>query len=309
MSHDFVIKTPEQTWQPDPDLPNYNPQPPQSVLWKEWNDGSDQQAYLYTADAVDPLPEWPALSSVMGAWDQSQPTPDNGYLQLGETYDIDGTTVIGTPTYPIPAEYWTEVNVLGNQAGEATGPLRIVRWQGHPEKKEAVTDTSEYPVVNSPFGLETIRHNIGADAPVWDNVTQYFIGDYVQSPLGTTWQALQDNINDQPFGGNPAWEFINSAGWGWEVIMLSDDPQRDIAARGMGKYSDPACTVFEFTTGSFVDRGDGVFHTLCPPGNRTATPDPLYLALLLGAAQEGYINFLDEDDGATTTELYWAADA
>ena len=93
--------------------------------------------------------------------------------------------------------------------------------------------------------------------------------------------------------------------------MLSDDPGRDITARAIGVYSDPAATNFLFTTGAFVNDGKygDVFYTECPPGNRNTNPDPVYFALLLGAAQEGIFQLDSPDDGAEATALFWEADA
>ena len=247
---------------------------PSSKTVKITDNGVDS-AYLYTTDAADPLPDWPVSAAVWGAWDNDQPTNDGeGYLQFGESYDIDGTTVIGSPTFPINANYWVWVNPLGNQSGEATRPLRVIKWQGHPEKKEAVQDISEYPVSNSPFTLEIQRQDYGSTALPWDNGTTYQTGDFATS--GGMWRSLQDdNVGNTPFGGSPFWEFINQSGpWGWVVFMLSDDPGRDITARAIGVYSDAAATNFLFTTGAFINDGKygDVFYTECPPGNRDTDP-------------------------------------
>jgi hypothetical protein len=92
--------------------------------------------------------------------------------------------------------------------------------------------------------------------------------------------------------------------------MISADPQRDITARAIGQYSDPEATSFLFTTGAFINDGKygDVFYTECPPGNRAATADPVYFALLLGAAQEGIFQLDSPDDGSHAEALFWAAD-
>jgi len=236
---------------------------------------------------------------IVGSWDS-----DTG-LQEGESYDEFGM-VIGTPTHPVTADYATWIRPLGNDAGRATGILDATRWQGHVEQKFLETD-NRYPATNRPFTLEIYRENIGADAQPWSAVTQYFTGDYVTSG-GSTWKALQDNLNQTPFGGSPFWEFINTPGWGWSVVMLSADPLRDITARGIGVYSDPECTAFLYTTGSFVQDGshNNNFYTECPAGQRTPAPAQVNFALLLGSAQEGYFNL--PEGGDDVEALFWSSD-
>jgi hypothetical protein len=296
---DFCIKTPAQVWD------DLNPQPAQSVLITEWNDGADQQAYQYTTEDADPLPSWPVGSTVLGGWN------DYDGLQYGETYDVDGTTVIGTPAYPIQQDYWDHVNILGNRSGEATGVLRIVKWQGHSEEKYAVTDVSEYPAADAPFQLEIIRQDYGSDAQAWDAGTTYSEGDFATS--GGMWRSLQDNnLNNTPFGGSPFWEFINQSGpWGWVVIMISDDPLRDITARAISQHSATPCNDgnFLFTTGAFVQDGsyDNRYYTECPPGNRDTVLQDVNFALRLGAAYEGW--FVLPESGEDVDGYFWSADA
>ena len=76
---------------------------PSTQIVKITDDGVDI-AYLQTADS-DPLPGWPVSAAIWGAWDREQ-VKDDGYLQFGETYDIDGITVLGTPNFPIDPDYW-----------------------------------------------------------------------------------------------------------------------------------------------------------------------------------------------------------
>jgi hypothetical protein len=301
MSIDYAIILPiaDAVWD------DLNPQPTQSV--KMTDDGTDV-AYLATSDG-DPLPDWPVSAAIWGAWDRTQ-VKDNGYLQFGETYDTDGITVLGTPTFPINPLYWDWVNTLGNAAGRATNTLRVVRWQGAPAKKQAVTDTSEYPATDSPFTLEIQRQDYGSTAQPWDNSEIYSTGEFVTS--GGMWKSLQDNNQgNTPFGGSPFWEFINQSGfWGWVVFMVSADPLRDIAARAVGIYTDPECTIFQYTTGAFINDGKygDRFYTECPPGNRLATSAQVNFALLLGSAQEGWMNLPEGGDGEINVSLYWAAD-
>ena len=95
-------------------------------------------------------------------------------------------------------------------------------------------------------------------------------------------------------------------GFGWSVEMISADPLRDITARGIGVYSDPECTAFLYTTGSFVQDGshDNRYYTTCPAGQRTVTPDQVNFALLLGSLQEGFFNL--PEGSSTSDALFWS---
>ena len=297
MSNDriYSIPTADAQWQNDPDLPNYNPLPPQSVQIAV--DGTDE-AYLVGPQG---FADWDALpSTLVGSWNQTTG------LQEGQNYDTDGTTVIGTPTYPVTADYAGWIRPLGNEAGRATGLLDSPRWQGHVEQK-FLQDDNRYPSTNTPFSLEIYRENIGVGASAWDSVTQFFTGDYATNG-GSTWRALQDSLNQTPFGGSTFWEFVNTPGWGWSVEMLSADPLRDITARAISVYSDPECTLFLYTTGAFVQDGShgNNFYTQCPVGQRTPTAAQVNFALLLGAAQEGFMNIPEGTEALES--LFWAAD-
>jgi hypothetical protein len=277
----------------------------QAVLMAEYDDGVVKQAYLVTDyNALD----WPVSTYIVGAWDNEQ-TNDQGYLQSGQTFDVDGTTVLGTPTHALASDYVAFIRPLGNDAGRATGLLDSVRWQGHSEGK-FLADANRYTPADAPFTLEIIRQDYGSTAQPWDNGVTYQTGEFATS--GGMWMSLQDNnTGNTPFGGSPFWEFINQSGpWGWVVQMLSDDPLRDITARAVGIYTDPEATIFEYTTGAFINDGKygDVFYTECPPGNRIADPDQVNFALLLGSAQEGFMNLPVGVDGETNTSLYWAAD-
>jgi len=295
MSNDRIYKLPTADAQWD----DLNPQPPQSVLIAE--QGLDSAYLVGEAGFTD----WDALltASIVGSWDSSTG------LQEGQSYDVDGTTVIGTPTHPVTADYATWVRPLGNDAGQATGLLDSTRWAGHSEPK-FLQDANRYADADAPFTLEIIRQDYGSDAQPWDSGTTYSTGEFATS--GGMWQSLQDNnLNNTPFGGSPFWELINQSGpWGWLVQMLSDDPLRDITARAIGVYSDPEATAFLFTTGAFINDGKygDTFYTECPPGNRSANADPVYFALLLGAAQEGIFHLMTPADGSEATALFWSAD-
>ena len=287
---------------PDADIPNSLPAQTAYAA----DDGGTLTAYLVGELG---FAAWDALPTayIVGAWDRSQESAD-GYLQAGQTFGVGGV-VEGTPTYPLQPDYTAYIRPLGNKDGFATGPLDSIRWQGHPEAKW-LQDDRRYTDTDSPFTLEIIRQDYGSTAQPWDNGTTYNTGDFVTS--GGMWQSLQDNnTGNTPFGGSAFWEFINQSGpWGWVVKMLSDDPLRDITARAIGIYTDPEATIFQYTTGAFINDGKygDVFYTECPPGNRLADASEIYFALLLGSAQEGIFQLDALADGAEATALFWTAD-
>ena len=104
-------------------------------------------------------------------------------------------------------------------------------------------------------------------------------------------------ITREDHTSDPTWP-----GWGWRVDMVSEDPARDITARAIGVYD--ANWQYLYTTGAFIDDGSGNYFTECPIGQRTADADPVYFALLLGAAQEGRWVL----DGITSESQFWSAD-
>ena len=286
----YKILTADTQWS------DINPQPPQSVLIATQDPDS---AYLVGSGGFT---AWDALTAtIVGSWDS-----ETG-LQEGESYD--NGNVIGTPTHPVTADYTGWIRPLGNEAGRATGLLDSTKWQGHVSEKFLFEDF-RYTPTDAPFTLEIIRQDYGSEALPWDNATVYNTGDFATS--GGMWQSLQDgNVGNTPFGGSAFWEFINQSGpWGWLVKMLSDDPGRDITARAIGIYTDPEATIFEYTTGAFINDGKygDVFYTECPPGNREATAAPIYFALLLGSAQEGIFQLDALEDGAEATALFWTTD-
>ena len=118
--------------------------PPQSVQIAT-NDA--ESAYLVGSAG---FAAWDALTSTMvGSWDSTTG------LQEGQTYDEFGG-VVGTPTYPVTADYATWIRPLGNSEGRATGILDSVRWQGHPEQK-FLQDDHRYTDTDSPFTLKLER--------------------------------------------------------------------------------------------------------------------------------------------------------
>ena len=293
----YKILTVDAIWQNDPDLPLYNPQPPQSVLIA--TDVTNSAYLVGEAGFTD----WDALTStIVGSWDSSTG------LQEGESYDTnEPPNVIGTPTHPVTIDYATWIRPLGNESGIATGLLDSMRWAGHREEK-FLLDDFRYTAADAPFTLRFTREAIGIGALAWDSLTQYFTGDFV-THIGSTWVASQDSLNQSPFGGSAFWDLVSAPGWGWKAEVLSDDPLRDITARAIAIYSDPAWTAFLYTTGAFsLDGTTGLYTAVCPPGNRTATPDPVYYSLLWGSIQEGNWQHIDPADLSTEDRLHWAGD-
>ena len=86
--------------------------------------------------------------------------------------------------------------------------------------------------------------------------------------------------------------------------MLSEDPLRDITARAIGIYTD--ADVYLYTTGAFIDDGNGTFFTECPVGQRTADEVDIYFKLLLGSAPEGA--WTVPVGNADSEALFWSSD-
>lgn len=93
--------------------------------------------------------EWSENAYIVGSWDS-----ETG-LRYGQTYDAEGG-VIGTPEHAIHPDYLEFINPLGNRAGQATGHLDTLRWQGHPEAK-FLQDDRRYPDTDAPFQLKIER--------------------------------------------------------------------------------------------------------------------------------------------------------
>ena len=94
--------------------------------------------------------------------------------------------------------------------------------------------------------------------------------------------------------------------WGWTVDVIAADPVRTVTARAIGVYN--ALGDYLYTTGSFIDDGDGNYSTSCPIGQRTAFPFTIYFKLLFGALPEGEWKLTDLDEGAMQERLFWAGD-
>ena len=200
------------------------------------------------------------------------PNEDPAATLIGH-WDNDGTLhVVDEPAY-------AELRPFGNDSGKATSMLDLMGYQGHAQRhlQEVPVEHTypEYPASEQPFSLRITRT-----------------------------QTLDDG-----------WPHIP---WGWTVEVLSDDPERDITARAIGVYDEN--WNYLYTTGAFVlmefeeedEEGNPVtverYGTECPVGQRKATAEPVYFALLLGADQEGRWVLEDLDEGAVDTRQFWSSD-
>lgn len=228
-----------------------NPSPQPRVFMAEYG---NRRAYLYSGDET----AWPD-SYIVGAWDRQTG------LQAGQSYDVDGATVIGTPTYPVHSDYTTFIRPLGNDNGVGTDNLDTTRWQGAPEEK-FLEDADRYPSSNRPFTLRMTRTKI-----------------------------MDDGFSHIP--------------WGWTAEILSTDPERVVTARAVGIYSDPEWVNYLYTTGAFsLDPITGLYTSVCPVGQRTAEPQPIYYSLLWGSLQEGNWQMTNLTEGHVENRLHWQFD-
>jgi hypothetical protein len=286
MSTDFILEVlvAETNWQNNRKLPNYYPQPRQSVELP-WNGDPLLTAYQYTSDDADPLPAWPVGTSVVGAWDGETS------LQFGETYD--NGNVIGTPNFPISADWWDFINLLGNDNRSATGPLRSLHWQGHSPIRYAITDTSEYPLTDDPFTLTITRTD--NTYPDWDAGTTYDTGEKVMHD-GQGWASQQTlNTNHEPGqAGSGPWWAVTASGYGWIATMIEPSVSQDpITGYNIRVYPTADCTPGTqiYTSGNFSN-GSGSFTTESTSNQWTPTADAVNIALIFvggGNSQNGII--------------------
>ena len=94
--------------------------------------------------------------------------------------------------------------------------------------------------------------------------------------------------------------------WGWRVDVIAADPVRTVTARGIGVYN--ALGDYLYTTGSFIDDGNGDYFTICPIGQRTDVATPIYFKLLFGALPEGAWQLTELEENAMQERLFWAKD-
>ncbi len=175
----------------------------------------------------------------------------------------------GSKVFCDEAMYQTHFRAFANtEDGFATDGLDFHHWQGHKQRQMQVA-AEEEPVVGH------------AEYPATDQPFSLSM-EHFEVTEGT-WQ-----------------------GHGWKCWMLSNDPNRDILARAIGIYSDPACENYLYTTGAFVMTDTGEVDELdnpilrpmceCPLGQLKAEKEPIHYALLLGSAQEGVMNLPVETD-------------
>ena len=223
-----------------------------------------------TADVPDPLPDNSQIIEMTGYTGHrvfSDPRKDGNPISEWPVTSIllGQWDPDGTPqSIHVDYQLWRP---LGNDAGYATGDLTGQGRQGWAYRYQAiiVDPDPDVPDVGSIYPMNHLPFKL--------KITR------------------EDHTSD------PTWP-----GWGWRVDMISEDPARDITARAIGIYT--VSWVYQYTTGAFVDDGSGNFYTECPIGQRTADPDPVYFALLLGAAQEGRWVLT----GDTSQSQFWSSD-
>ena len=189
----------------------------------------------------------------------------------------------------------SETGLQEGQTYSADSPSGIVGTPTHPV-------TADYADWIRPLGNDAGRATGLLDAMRWQgHAEEKYLQDDKRYPDTNAPFTLRLERVLHP-GGEPEYPV---AGWGWTVTMVSADPVRDITARGIGIYSDPECTAFLYTTGSF-NLEDGEYKTHCPPGQVQPTDAQVNFALLLGSAQEGFFNI---PEGAGEAEaLFWSKD-
>lgn len=241
--------------------------------------------YLYQYQAE----ETPQANSAFVA------TLANGDKVYLHPHEIAGSVLVGEwnndgQLVSMDIDVYNELRPLGNDAGFATAHLGVTKYQGHSRRQVQeipVVDTIPYyPVDQQPFTLRITRTLTTDDA--WPHIP-----------------------------------------WGWTVEMLSADPLRSIIVRGIGIYQLPVFQddipppedwIYLYTTGSFVltdfdeldDEGEPIvvqrYATVCPVGQRTASPISIPFKLLYGAAPEGSWIIWASEEGATQERLFWSED-
>ena len=269
----------------------------------DWQGDPLLTAYQYTSEDADPLPAWPAGTSVIGAWDGSTS------LQFGQTY-FEGN-VIGTPNFPISADFWDFINLLGNDDRRATGALRTLHWQGHSPVRFAIEDISEYPLTDDPFFLTITRDD--NTYPDWLDPTTYPNGVKVMH-AGTGWQSQQTNNQGHEPGqpGSGPWWLATEFGWGWTATMIEPSASQDpITGYNIRVYPTAECVPGDqlYTSGNFSNGGENAFITSAPSGQWTPTADQVNIALIFvggGNTQNGIITM---DVGVNeVTAQFWSHD-
>jgi len=205
---------------------------------------------------------------------------DNGteqWLYLSSV-PLDGGTLIGQwdddgiALSAIHPDYTQFIRPFGNDEGFATDDLNYHYFQGHTQRDMQETpapDTAaEYPADVQPIVLTMERR--------WDDT-------------------------------------LGFEGWGWRATIEFSDPSRPPDARAIGIYD--ANWNYQYTTGAFVwtdtgevdDDDQPIFkwQTVNPAGRVTASPEPLYYALLWGSIQEGRMSLESLAEDESRTDYYW----
>ena len=182
----------------------------------------------------------------------------------------------------------------------------IGAWDADGTVVDGVPIHPDYLAYIRPLGnLEGIATD-SLDYHHWFGGQQRYLQDVPVAATLATFPEDQQPIvlkMDRRFDDTPAFE-----GEGWIATIEFADPNRPPDARAIGIYD--ADWNFIYTTGAFVltDQGDGTskWQTINPPGRVTATPEPIYYALLLGSAQEGRMDL--QVDQAGRTDYFWEFD-
>lgn len=216
------------------------------------------------------------------------PNIDDGSATLVGQWDNDGTLVfidqtVYTELRPLGNEeinlYDGDGNITGTKTGIATDHLDIVHYQGHIQKKVQASAV-ENTLAEYPSDNQPFKLKI------------------------TRTQILDDGFPHIP--------------WRWTIVMLSNDPLRDIIVRAIGVYNENG--TYLGTTGSFVlmdfeeldDEDEPVivqrYGCECPAVFWKAEPETIYFKLLYSGQPEGEWQLIDLDEGATQTRLFWNGD-
>ena len=186
----------------------------------------------------------------------------------------------GLPVAPTDEDLYLQIRPLGNDAGQATGPLGYHGWAGTPVRVLGDPDATYeparlYPGPDIPFDAEA-RHK------------------YFSTPATPS-----------------------STGWGFRYELIGKAETRDPSARAIGVYSDPECTQYLWTTGALQlgnsdwqtdDLGNPieVWYTDSWDGDRPDDQKDWHIAMLLGSAQEGHQTLPIGSDGIRY--LFWEFD-
>lgn len=189
----------------------------------------------------------------------------NVYLGDGYTPAPAGAVVIAQDGVVLNQAEYLAIRPLGNDAGQATGPLEFHKFMGEEQRLAGdplASDPIEraYPADNLPFAIE-VRHKL-------------FTGN-----------------------ANPEWD-----GWGWRAEIVGGAASRDPSARAIGIYHNADDVNVWYTTGAFTQQQSAwqvdtqgqpltVWATEYNPafltGTGFVTPQTTHHACLFGSIVEG----------------------